>query len=635
MQRDIASEISVLRNRIDTLESENRDLRRSVTVSEYPRVLGSRLEGLNTLWIGPCHIDGFSLFADRVNCTAQHLLYSSFPFEEVSDFDVNNFDCIVVGLALRHLLRSTGGVDAPDFQHLRPDWNDENIETFFFNCHTEMIRQVDNIHAACHGKPAFFVPFLEPSFNFSGNLLRTQSLLDIGNFVARLNQKMLDHVSMLDSAYILDINEMANSVGRMHLQDDVITYYTHAVFIDDFGVDFDEKVGRIVSPTKPTSIYDSGNRWRMLNEVMWNRLLDNMKILRRIDSVKLIIVDLDDTLWRGVAADQLPNDIEDEEYFRTIGWPMALAEALLYFKKRGGLIAICSKNDYDSTIERFSRLWRNRIKIEDFCSVRINWERKSENIASILKDVNLLPESVVFIDDNPREIDEVKREFPEIRFLGFQHYDWRRIVLQSPEMQVSSISLESRERTNLIQAKIEREKTVSQGSREDWLKALDIRVKFNEIRSVDDVHYARALELLNKTNQFNTTGERWSGNMMDAIFNKNGYMISITAIDKHADNGVVGVAVVQNSSILQVVLSCRVFGLGIEDAFLFYLVSILRRTKENIFAKEVETDRNLVSRSYFARNGFVKGDEGVCILNKNIDINLPKWIRILDLGNPL
>lgn len=630
MQEDRDFEIQFLRDRINTLELENREFRRSVTVAEFPRVLGPRLEGLNTLWIGPCHIEGFSVFADRVGCSAQHLLYSSFPFEEVAHFDASKFDCIVVGLTLRNLLRSTGGEDAPDFQHLRPDWNEDNIESFFSNCHLEMVRQIDNIYASCNGKPTFFVPFLEPSFNFSGNLLRTESLVDIGNFVAKLNQCMRMHLSQLSSCYILDINEMADSVGRMHLQDDVITYYTHAVFIGDFDVDLDEKIGRIISPVRPTSIYDSANRWRMLNEVLWSRLLDNVKILRGIDAVKLIIVDLDDTMWRGIAADQLPDDIDNEEYFRTIGWPMALAEALLYFKKRGGLIAICSKNDHDTTVKRFSQLWGNRIKIEDFCAVRINWERKSENIASILKDVSLLPESVVFIDDNPREIDEVKRELPGIRCLGFQHYDWRRIILQAPEMQVPSISNESQQRTNLIQAKIEREKAVGQGSREEWLAALDIRVKFNEVRSVEDTHYARAVELLNKTNQFNTTGKRWTSDEMNTVLDQGGFIVTITAIDKHADNGVVGIAVVQNSSILQVVLSCRVFGLGIEDIFLYHLVGLLKATQKDIFAEEKETDRNLVSRDYFTRSGFVKNSEGTSVLDRNATLQPPKWISIIN-----
>jgi FkbH-like protein len=627
MTEELLANIEALRKRVAVLEDENRRLQRSVTVPEFPRVLGPRLEGLNTLWIGPCHIEGFSLFAERAGCRATHLLYSSFPHEEVLPFDAAPYDCIVVGLALRRLLMATGGEYAPDFPHLRPDWNVDNIDTFFANCHEEMVRQMNNIYTQCSGKPVFFVPFLEPSFNALGNLVRREGLLYIGHFVFRLNQGMAAHAASLASAYIIDINEMTNAVGRLHLQDDVINYYTHAVYIDDFDVGFDEKTGRIMPFVRPSDVFDSVNRWGMLNEVFWSRLLDNMKTLRSIDAVKLIIVDLDDTLWRGIAAEPLPDDIDNEEYFRTIGWPMAFAEALLYFKMRGGLIAICSKNDHDATVERFRKLWGNRIKLDDFCSVRINWDRKSENIASILKDVNLLPESVVFIDDNPREVDEVKREFPGIRVLGFQHYDWRRIILQAPETQVSSISQESGQRTDLIRAKVARDAGASSGaSREEWLRSLEICVRFQHVGGQDDAGYNRAFELINKTNQFNTTGQRWTADQMHALFAQGGRLVALSVSDKHVDNGLVAVAVVRGDTIVQVVLSCRVFGLGVEDAFLYHIVQTIASEHSVIRAEEAETERNLVSREYFVRNGFVRDAKGAAVLEAVERIAMPAWI---------
>ncbi|MGD0106908.1 MAG: HAD-IIIC family phosphatase [Rhodopila sp.] len=623
-----SSEMEFLRNRIRILEEENVRFRRCVTVPDFPRVLGAPLRGINTLWIGPCHIEGFSMFAGRAGCTAQHLLYSSFPYENVSPFDPAPFDCIIVGLTLRNLLLSTGGEPAKDFQHLRPDWNSDNIEAFFNNCHTEMVRQIDNIYGQAGRKPIFFVPFLEPSFNFLGNLVKQGGQLDIATFVAQLNQGMQAHVSLLHSAYILDLNELTSCVGRMHLQDDLISFYTHAVFIGDFDVDLDEKTGRFVAPVKPTDIYDAPNRWRMLNEVMWGRLLDNMKILRQIDMVKLIIVDLDDTLWRGIAAEPLPHEADNEEHFRTIGWPMAFAEALLYFKKRGGLIAICSKNDHDATVERFHTLWGNRIKLEDFCSVRINWERKSENIAAILKEVNLLPESAVFIDDNPREIDEVLREFPGIRALGFQHYDWRRIILQAPEMQVAVISAESQQRTDLIRAKVARDAHSTDTSRIEWLHSLDIKVNFAAIHAVSDDTYGRAFELLNKTNQFNTTGRRWTSEEMGSLLDQGGYLLTMAVADRHANNGIVGIAVIKHETILQVVLSCRVFGMGVEDAFLRHIALRMSGSHAELTASEFATDRNLVSRDYFTRNGFVRGEHGIATLASEIPPSMPEWIEV-------
>ena len=99
---------------------------------------------------------------------------------------------------------------------------------------------------------------------------------------------------------------------------------------------------------------------------MFRSLSEAVKTLRGDERVKLIIVDLDDTLWRGVAAES-----QREGWERVEGWPLGLAEALLYFKRRGGLLAICSKNEREPTLERFAAIWRDGLRIEDFASVKI------------------------------------------------------------------------------------------------------------------------------------------------------------------------------------------------------------------------------------------------------------------------
>ena len=98
------------------------------------------------------------------------------------------------------------------------------------------------------------------------------------------------------------------------------------------------------------------------------------RTLRGIDQVKLVIVDLDDTLWRGVIAEE--GDISDE----TIeGWPMGLIEALQFLKKRGVLLAIISKNDEARIEGLWDRIMRGRLRLEDFVVRRINWRSKADN----------------------------------------------------------------------------------------------------------------------------------------------------------------------------------------------------------------------------------------------------------------
>ena len=177
-----------------------------------------------------------------------------------------------------------------------------------------------------------------------------------------------------------------------------------------------------------------------------------LRTIRQTDMVKLVLVDLDDTLWRGVAAEAAEVSSTASE-----GWPLGFAEALMFLKSRGVLLGIVSKNDEDRVREIWRRIYGTRIRLEDFAAVKINWRPKAENIEEILAEVNLLPNSVVFIDDNPVERAAVKAAFPEIRVLGPNPYLWRRILLWSPETQVATITSESAARTEMVQKQVQRE----------------------------------------------------------------------------------------------------------------------------------------------------------------------------------
>src|SRR6266853_747201 len=103
----------------------------------------------------------------------------------------------------------------------------------------------------------------------------------------------------------------------------------------------------------------------------------------------------------------------------------------------------------------------------------------------------------------------IKAAFPDMRVLGPNPYLWRRILLWSPETQVATVTAESAARTEMVQKQVEREGQRKRLSREDFLGSLEVGASLSEIASTNDARFARALELINKTNQFNTTGKRW------------------------------------------------------------------------------------------------------------------------------
>lgn len=320
-----------------------------------------------------------------------------------------------------------------------------------------------------------------------------------------------------------------------------------------------------------------------------------------MDSVKLVIVDLDDTLWRGVA-------VEDDAIspIMTEGWPLGIAEALLYLKRRGIVLAIVSKNDGEKISAIWPRIFGGRLQLDDFAVRMINWDTKAENIAKVLAAVNVLPSSAVFIDDNPVERSIVEMNFPGVRTLGADVYHIRRVLLHSAETQVALISEESSRRTEMIRSQVIREAERSRLSREDFLASLNVSVEFVAVRDTDHPKFKRSFELINKTNQFNTTGRRWALEEMARAFASGAWLLAFEVQDKHTAYGLVGVAIIRENHIEQFVMSCRVIGLDVEQRAMAEIEArLFALGYQTVGASFVKTAANLLAADLFSKTGFV------------------------------
>jgi FkbH-like protein len=331
----------------------------------------------------------------------------------------------------------------------------------------------------------------------------------------------------------------------------------------------------------------------------WAEIVASYRTIRQVDQVKLVIVDLDDTLWRGLAVE---NGIDEA---LVEGWPIGLVEALLFLKARGVLLAIASKNDEQKIEMMWTHIWGTRIQLSDFSIRKINWNAKADNIEAILNEANLLPRSAVFIDDNPVERAAVKAAFPDIRVLGSDLYYLRRILLWSPETQVPVITAESTKRTEMIHAQTEREAVRKRLSREEFLASLNLRIRVIEIRDTGHERFSRAFELINKTNQFNTTGKRWSHSDCESFFQGGGIFYAFEVEDRFSEYGLVGVVPILGTELLQFVMSCRVIGLGVEAIVFQEIDRRVRHDGEvHLTTRLVETDANYICRDVFAKHGF-------------------------------
>jgi FkbH-like protein len=459
-----------------------------------------------------------------------------------------------------------------------------------------------------HGILTFVFNFQLPQQNPMGRLLPRYDLRNFVYFIEELNKHLDMETRKFNNAYIFDHDQVVATYGRKYFQDDSIWQSNHNSAIIDLDFLYDQE--RVEGACRASTYLQSKVSDYMGYE--WAEILAMYKTIRQMDMVKLVIVDIDDTLWRGVAAEQSENELGNEALE---GWPLGFAEALGHLKRRGVVLAIASKNDEGRVAQILSRSYGRRLSLDDFAVRKINWQPKADSIEKILHEINLLPRNVVFIDDNPSERAAVKAAFPEIRVFGPNPLLWRRILLWSAETQVSSITAESAARTEMVHAQVdrERERQSQQMSRQDFLASLSLAVNLVDITDMDHPGFPRVLELINKTNQFNTTGKRWTKQECMPAVATGTRFIALDVEDRFTGYGIVGVVVVRESHIVQFVMSCRVVGMEVEIAA---LSEILRAIYEGGFgsarASLEETDLNLLCRDLYERCGFNRrGDQWI------------------------
>ncbi len=525
--------------------------------------------------LGTCVAEGLLRVAKDQEWPIVHHLLDSSAHPNVPDLSPEDQDAILVHLTLRSLLAIANAQGDGDLFHARADFDYISAQSAAQEALSQFVDKL--LEKLPAGIPVFFLALLEPPPQQQGILLsnRQRSLYRL---VRDLNDTLEEKLAERGQFYYLEINDIRQYYGDADTYDGYTGHFTHA------------------------SLSHRGPQGRRMYQEILRRVEAAWTVIRARDPVKLIITDLDNTLWRGILA-------EEEEivpWQHTEGWPLGYAEALLTCKQRGILLAICSKNDEAPTLQRFSLLWGQRLRQEDFGAMRINWQPKSRNVAEILQATNILPEHSLFIDDNPLEIEEVRRVYPQMRFLTGNPERWRRILLYAPETQVAHLSAESRQRTELIQASQSRAALATElPDRASWLQSLGLRLTVQSITGEAHPRFARALELLNKTNQFNTTGERWTAAELLRWLTDNGQLLAGTVEDRFAQHGLVVLALWRGEEIRQMVLSCRVFGLDLESALLAVLQGMQRKAGLiRTLARFQDTGRNGVCRDFWPKHGF-------------------------------
>lgn len=414
------------------------------------------------------------------------------------------------------------------------------------------------------GIPTLVSNFIVPQQPEAGRLSGERNSQHLRYIVDRLNKRLAREVFHCPGACLLDIDAIASSIGKRFVSDDHLRASHHNAFQTDYdyyrGV---EPAGQPSADSRLTvplsSIHPSRTNFFLRS------VAHEIQALRRsfeqLDAVRLVVTDLDETLWDGVPAE---TDLPPEMSGLTLG----LLEALAILRRRGILLGIVSRTDP----ARLEQIWEKSVSslmsLSDFTFVKTGWGPKSQSLEAILQESGCSPSQTLFIDGDPRERAAIQAAFPATRVLGEQLYDLRRILLWSPETQPVHSSAESARRHQLTAEKITRDDFRSHCDQETFLRELNLKVALRTITSVNAPEFPRVLELIHRTNQFNTTGERPARHQMEHFFHNGGTCLAAVAEDRFSHYGLIAVALSRGHHVEQLVVSCRTIGLGIEAALL-------------------------------------------------------------------
>lgn len=321
---------------------------------------------------------------------------------------------------------------------------------------------------------------------------------------------------------------------------------------------------------------------------------------------KAIVVDLDNTLWKGVIGE---DGLEGIELGIETPEGMMYSEFQEYLKNvrdRGILLNICSKNEAGAAELGFSHP-SSVLKMTDVTIVKCNWDRKSENVRNMSDQLNLNIDSFVFIDDNSAEQEEVKSNIPEITVLPAKEpSDMRKVLDWSGYFEITNYSKEDLQRSDLYKENVLREKALQEGNYQDYLKKLKMKAEFAKVSSAN---VDRVTQLINKTNQFNLTGLRLVRAEVEQ-FVKDNISICGTLVDKYGNNGLVSVIlgeILDNHTVVISlwIMSCRVFKREMEYAMFDELVRICQNQGiDTIIGQYIQTKKNMPVADLYRSLGF-------------------------------
>lgn len=440
----------------------------------------------------------------------------------------------------------------------------------------------EHLHAV-YGCPVIQNNFEPPLYRLLGNRDASDHR-GRWNYIQRLNQMFYEYADTHQDFYIHDICYEAADYGLERWSDPFYwNMYKYAMCV-------------------PAIPYTAFQLARIIKSIFGR----NKKVLN---------LDLDNTLWGGVIGDDGPENIE-------IGQETSLGQTYAEFqdylkqhKKLGVLLSVNSKNNEETALSGLERA-DSVLKREDFVVFRANWEPKSHNLYATAEELKLLPESFVFVDDNPAEQEIVRQEVPGAAVPEITKVEeYIRVLDRSGFFEVTNFSEDDLKRNEMYLANEQRNRMQKNFSDYgDYLRSLEMKAR---IGAFDPAYFSRIAQLTNKSNQFNLTTHRYSQSEIEQIAADPQYLTLCGRLeDKFGDNGVVSIVIGRKEKdVLQIelwLMSCRVLKRDMEYAMMDTLVKQCRDCGiRQIYGYFYPTAKNAMVKDFYALQGFEKLEEDV------------------------
>ncbi len=344
--------------------------------------------------------------------------------------------------------------------------------------------------------------------------------------------------------------------------------------------------------------------------------------MKNLQEIKCVVWDLDGPLWDGVL-------LEGDPVWLRPG----IKTIIQTLDHRGILHSIASKNDREAAMEKL----RDFELDEYFLYPEINWNAKSSSIARIRANLNIQMDSILFIDDEAYERDEVQSEHPEVMCVDARDYN---ALLVHPRLNPRFITEDSAKRRQIYREQVERTLAAEEfvGPRNEFLASLQMRFTIGKAMEND---LRRAEELTLRTNQLNTTGRTYDYDELKDLIHSPRHELYVCELqDKYGYHGKIGLALLEVARdchhLRLFLMSCRVMSLGVGTVLLSY---IMRRAKQNgriLRADFRHTGRNRAMYITFKMSYFKEtrsNPVGDSVLENDLSV-IPPYPPYLELSVP-